>query len=83
VAYAGGVALNAVANARLLDRGVIDQLYIEPAAADNGIALGCAFYGWMKILGRERVPHDGNTCSAASTRRTTSARRWPGRHRDG
>lgn len=62
VCYTGGVALNAVANARLLDEAVVRELYMEPAAGDNGIALGCAFYGWMKVLGRERVPHDGSTC---------------------
>ncbi|MDF7774709.1 carbamoyltransferase C-terminal domain-containing protein [Sphingomonas sp. AOB5] len=66
VAYAGGVALNAVANARLLDEKLVQQLYIEPAAADNGLALGCAFHGWMKVLGRDRVPHDGNTCFGRS-----------------
>jgi carbamoyltransferase len=62
VCYTGGVALNAVANARLLDDEVVRALYMEPAAGDNGLALGCAFYGWMKVLGRERVPHDGSTC---------------------
>ena len=62
VCYSGGVALNAVANARLLDEQVVHQLYVEPAAGDNGLALGCAFYGWMKILGRDKVPHDGGTC---------------------
>ena len=60
--YTGGVALNAVANARLLDDGVVDALYLEPAAGDNGLALGCAYYGWMKVLGRDKVPHDGDTC---------------------
>lgn len=62
VCYTGGVALNAVANARLLDEGIVKQLYMEPAAGDNGLALGCAFYGWMKVLGQARVPHDGGTC---------------------
>jgi carbamoyltransferase len=62
VAYAGGVALNAVANAHLLDEGVVDRLHIEPAAGDNGVALGCAFYGWIHVLGRDKVPHDGSTC---------------------
>ncbi|MCW3848994.1 hypothetical protein OF829_17280 [Sphingomonas sp. LB-2] len=62
VCYAGGIALNAVANARLLDEAVVHDFYIEPAAGDNGVALGCAFYGWIKALGRDRVPHDGNTC---------------------
>lgn len=62
VAYAGGVALNAVANARLLDEGVVDRLHIEPAAGDNGLALGCAFYGWIHVLGQDKVLHDGSTC---------------------
>ena len=62
ICYTGGVALNAVANARLLDEGVVRNLYMEPAAGDNGLALGCAFYGWMHVLGREKVPHDGDTC---------------------
>lgn len=62
ICYTGGVALNAVANARLLDEQVVRDLYLEPAAGDNGLALGCAFHGWMKVLGRERVQHDGDMC---------------------
>ncbi len=62
VCYAGGVALNAVANARLLDDDVVRALYMEPAAGDNGIALGCAYHGWIEVLGRDKVPHDGSTC---------------------
>lgn len=67
--YTGGVALNAVANARLLDEGIVRDLYMEPAAGDNGLALGCAYYGWMKLLGRPRVPHDGGTCFGRTYRR--------------
>lgn len=62
VCYAGGVALNAVANARLLNDDVVRQLYMEPAAGDNGIALGCAYHGWIEVLGRDKVAHDGSTC---------------------
>ncbi len=62
VCYTGGVALNAVANARLLDDAVVHELYMEPAAGDNGLALGCAFHGWIKLLGQEKLPHDGSTC---------------------
>lgn len=62
VAYSGGVALNAVANARLLTEEIVKELYMEPAAGDNGLALGCAFYGWLQVLGKPKVPHDGNTC---------------------
>ncbi len=66
VCYSGGVALNAVANARLLNEKIVEELYLEPAAGDNGLALGCAFYGWMEVLGRRKVPHDGNTCFGKS-----------------
>lgn len=62
VCFSGGVALNAVANARLLNTNKIKKLYLEPAAGDNGIALGCAYYGWMVLLNKAKVPHDGNTC---------------------
>lgn len=62
LAYAGGVALNAVANARILQASKFRQIYMVPAAGDNGISLGCAFYGWLEVLGRERILHSGSTC---------------------
>ena len=58
LAYAGGVALNAVTNAAILRSGLVERLYVQPAAGDNGLALGCAFYGWREVLGRELVEHD-------------------------
>jgi len=60
--YSGGVALNAVANAKLEDLNLIKNLYIEPAAADNGLALGCAYYGWLEHLKMPKAEHDGSTC---------------------
>jgi len=60
LAYAGGVALNAVANALILRRSKFDRLYMVPAAGDNGIAVGCALYGWLEVLKRERVMHSGS-----------------------
>jgi carbamoyltransferase len=39
---AGGVALNCVANAKLLDAGIFDEIYVQPAAGDAGGALGAA-----------------------------------------
>ncbi len=48
--YAGGLALNAVANKRILLECGIKQLYIPPPAGDNGLATGCAYYGWMVAL---------------------------------
>jgi carbamoyltransferase len=60
--YTGGVALNAVANAKLQDLKIVDDIYFEPAAGDNGLALGCAFYGWLEYLNMPKVAHDGSTC---------------------
>jgi carbamoyltransferase len=57
--YSGGVALNAVANRRLLKEGPYERIYIQPAAGDNGIAIGCAYYGWLEVLGKSRVKHSG------------------------
>jgi carbamoyltransferase len=44
LALAGGVALNTTANARLLEAGLLDEIYVQPAAADDGSALGAALY---------------------------------------
>lgn len=64
--YSGGVALNAVANRRILTEGPFENVYIQPAAADNGLAVGCAYYGWLEALKQERVMHDGSTSFGAS-----------------
>lgn len=61
LAYAGGVALNAVANSRILRETGFENLYIQPAAGDNGLAIGCAYYGWLEVLGREHVHASGST----------------------
>ncbi len=66
VCYSGGVALNAVANAFLLNDEVVSSFYIEPAAGDNGLALGCAYYGWLEVLKKQKVKHNENTCFGKS-----------------
>lgn len=48
---AGGVALNCVANGRLLREGPFDDIWVQPAASDDGIAIGCAYYGYLELLG--------------------------------
>lgn len=60
--YTGGVALNAVANAKLMDSKIVKYIYFEPAAGDNGLALGCAFYGWIEHMRMPKKEHDGSTC---------------------
>jgi carbamoyltransferase len=52
--YTGGVALNAVANKRIATESGIKNLYITPAAGDNGLGPGCAFYGWMEVLKKQK-----------------------------
>jgi carbamoyltransferase len=53
---AGGVALNAVANARLLREGLYHDVWIQPAAGDAGGALGAALFTWHQLLDRPRQP---------------------------
>lgn len=57
---AGGVALNCVANGRLMREGPFDDLWVQPAAGDAGGALGAALFVWHQLLGRPRRPggHD-------------------------
>ena len=43
---AGGVALNCVANGKLLRAGIVDQIWIQPASGDAGSALGAALVAW-------------------------------------
>lgn len=66
LAYAGGVALNAVANSRILRETGFERIFIQPAAGDNGLAIGCAYYGWLHVLEREQVRGNGTTYLGAS-----------------
>jgi carbamoyltransferase len=51
---AGGVALNSVANGRVLRETPFEGLYIQPAAGDAGAALGAALFGYHTVLGHPR-----------------------------
>ena len=57
---AGGVALNCVANGRILREGPFDELWIQPAAGDAGGALGTALFTWHQLLcnGRQANAND-------------------------
>jgi carbamoyltransferase len=44
IALAGGVALNCTANGRLVQSGLFDEVYVQPVAGDDGVALGAALY---------------------------------------
>jgi carbamoyltransferase len=51
---AGGVALNSVANGRILRETPFDELYVQPSAGDGGGAIGAALYGYHMVLGKPR-----------------------------
>ncbi|MCC7382325.1 MAG: hypothetical protein IT384_10870 [Deltaproteobacteria bacterium] len=54
LALAGGVALNAVANRRILEQGPFEELFVQPAAGDAGGALGAALWACHVLEGRPR-----------------------------
>ena len=51
---AGGVALNSVANGRILRETPVTDLYVQPAAGDSGAALGAALFVQHQVLGHPR-----------------------------
>jgi carbamoyltransferase len=51
---AGGVALNSVANSRILRETGFEELYVQPAAGDGGGAVGAALYAYHQLLGKPR-----------------------------
>ncbi|MDM7958560.1 MAG: carbamoyltransferase [Synechococcus sp. WH 8007] len=56
----GGVALNCVANGKLLQEGVFDQIWIQPASGDAGSALGAALVAWHQHFKSSRQPVAGD-----------------------
>ena len=56
---AGGVALNCVANGRVLRESPFENIWIQPAAGDAGGALGAALSVWYRYLGNKRANPNG------------------------
>jgi carbamoyltransferase len=52
---AGGCAMNSVANGKIRDRTPFRDVYVQPAASDNGTALGAAYYVWNQVLAKPRT----------------------------
>ena len=61
VGYAGGLALNAVTNGKLPKNTKFENFYFQPAAGDNGLSIGCCYYGWLEVLKKEKVQHNNST----------------------
>ena len=55
---AGGVALNCVANGKLLRSGLYEDIWIQPAAGDAGGAVGSALFTWYQYLNNQRIADD-------------------------
>ena len=55
---AGGVALNCVANGKILRDGAFDDIWIQPAAGDAGGAIGCALVAYHQHANRPRMIPD-------------------------
>jgi len=57
ICLSGGVALNSVANKKVLDRSPFENIFIQPASGDDGCALGNALLGWSTFLEKPRKWH--------------------------
>jgi carbamoyltransferase len=55
VALAGGLILNAVNNSAIIQNGKFKRYCFQPAAGDNGIAVGCCYYGLYEIFKKKSV----------------------------
>ncbi len=66
ICLAGGVALNCVANGKLLREGPFKNIWIQPAAGDAGGALGASLIGWYHYLGNKREVESGNDTQKGS-----------------
>jgi len=54
ICLAGGVAFNCVANGKIFESTPFEQVYVQPAAGDGGLAVGAAYYVWHQKLGKPR-----------------------------
>lgn len=63
---AGGVALNCVANGKLMRSGIFEDIWIQPAAGDSGGALGAALMAWHQYLQSPREAGCGDAMMGAT-----------------
>jgi carbamoyltransferase len=54
VCLAGGVAFNCLANGKIFDQTPFEQIYLQPASGDAGLAIGAAYFAHHQILGQPR-----------------------------
>ena len=61
ICLAGGVALNCVANGKLLKKKIFSDIWIQPASGDAGSALGAALLGWYEYFNKPRKVNPNNS----------------------
>lgn len=64
--FAGGVALNCVANGKILRDGAFENIWIQPASGDSGGSLGAALTAYHWHLGKDRAKSNGLDTMAGS-----------------
>ncbi|QDT09056.1 carbamoyltransferase [Planctomycetes bacterium K23_9] len=62
----GGVALNCVANGKLISEGIFDDVWIQPAAGDAGGALGVAMLIWHQLMNKPRIANSNTDQQSGS-----------------
>lgn len=75
---AGGVALNCVANGRIVREGPFKEIWVQPAAGDAGGALGAASVAWHGYLGKDRPTLDVQSRSPGTRDRMQGSYLGPG-----
>jgi len=66
--YAGGVALDSIANERIIRESDFQKVFITPAAEDSGAAIGAAYYGLWQLTGQNTCrPMDHDACGRLYT----------------
>ncbi len=63
---AGGVALNSVANYKIFRRCSLEDIFVFPAAGDNGISAGCALWGYSQSAKKVKRKPLGSACLGRS-----------------
>src|SRR5581483_4433349 len=62
---AGGVALNCVANGKILRDGQFEKIWVQPAAGDAGGAVGAALAAYHQFAGKPRIPAPGDAMAGS------------------
>ena len=82
LAMAGGCALNSVANGKLFSRTPFRRTWIQPAAGDEGLAIGAALHTYHSVLQQPRQRADESRLSGAGIFRTANRIRSENRARE-